>query len=79
MRTYERSKAQDVMLGLAQPDEDEGGESALGVVKEDEEVENPEEVYVFPGTCSSCKQPLDTKMKKVNIPYFQVSRHPIYV
>ncbi|TFL05475.1 ZPR1 zinc-finger domain-containing protein [Pterulicium gracile] len=71
MRTYERSKAQDVMLGLAQPDEDEGGESALGVVKEDEEVENPEEVYVFPGTCSSCKQPLDTKMKKVNIPYFQ--------
>ena len=32
---------------------------------------SPEEVYVFPGTCSSCKQPLDTKMKKVNIPYFQ--------
>ena len=73
LRTYERSKAQDVMLGLAQPDDDD---DALGVVKEaneddGEDVENPEEVYVFPGTCSSCKQPLDTKMKKVNIPYFQ--------
>lgn len=31
-----------------------------------------EEIYVFPGTCSSCGHPLDTMMKKVNIPYFKV-------
>lgn len=37
-----------------------------------------EEIYVFPGTCSSCGHPLDTMMKKVNIPYFQV-RAGIYI
>ena len=31
-----------------------------------------EEVFVFPGTCSSCHAPLDTLMKKVVIPYFKV-------
>lgn len=31
-----------------------------------------EEIYVFPGVCSSCGRPLDTMMKKVNIPYFKV-------
>ena len=35
-----------------------------------------EEIYVFPGVCSSCGKPLDTMMKKVNIPYFKVCRPP---
>ncbi|PWN18985.1 putative ZPR1-protein binds to translation elongation factor eEF-1 [Microstroma glucosiphilum] len=30
-----------------------------------------EEIYTFPGACSSCNAPLDTLMKKVNIPYFK--------
>lgn len=30
-----------------------------------------EEIFSFPGTCSSCSAPLDTLMKKVNIPYFK--------
>jgi hypothetical protein len=31
-----------------------------------------EEIYVFPGVCSSCGRPLDTLMKRVIIPYFKV-------
>lgn len=30
-----------------------------------------EEVFTFPGTCSSCSATLETNMKKVNIPYFK--------
>ena len=32
-----------------------------------------DEVFVFPGVCSSCGHPIETNMKKVNIPYFKVS------
>ena len=32
-----------------------------------------DEIFVFPGVCSSCGQPIETNMKKVNIPYFKVS------
>jgi zinc finger protein len=45
--------------------------------QEGEGLEGPnEEIYVFPGTCSSCGRPLNTMMKKVNIPYFKVSNQP---
>lgn len=30
-----------------------------------------EEVYSFPGSCSSCNAPIETLMKKVNIPHFK--------
>ncbi|KAF8808890.1 zf-ZPR1-domain-containing protein [Phlegmacium glaucopus] len=30
-----------------------------------------DEIFVFPGICSSCGQPIATNMKKVNIPYFK--------
>jgi zinc finger protein len=74
LRTYRRTKEQNVALGLVAADD--------SVV---EEKENPtedapaddsgnEEVYIFPGICSSCGHPLDTRMKKVVIPYFKV-RH----
>jgi len=81
--TYARTHAQNVALGIAAPDDvdaeldsnaikrmkavlDEAvaGQSA-GEIKDDE-------IFVFPGSCSSCSRPLDTLMKKVNIPYFKV-------
>jgi zinc finger protein len=71
LRTYVRSRAQDEALGLVAPREE-------GAVDEDEYVDagegrfENEEVYSFPSTCSSCQGALDTLMKKVNIPYFQV-------
>lgn len=75
MRTYPRTLAQNVQLGLvAAEDEPPAGE--LGTVKESEEVVNgavtDDEVFIFHGHCSSCGHPLDTMMKKVTIPYFQV-------
>ena len=33
-----------------------------------------EEIFTFPGTCSSCGHPSNTLIKKVNIPYFKVGR-----
>ncbi|CAO1620448.1 unnamed protein product [Parajaminaea phylloscopi] len=43
-----------------------------GFSKEDGETEfDNEEIYTFEGSCSSCNAPLDTMMKKVNIPYFK--------
>jgi zinc finger protein len=73
LRTYSRSKQQNIDIGLAQPDEEQD-KSALNTVAE--EMDDPslknEEIYVFPGVCSSCGVELDTMMKKVTIPYFQV-------
>ncbi|KAG8869551.1 nucleolar zinc-finger protein [Serendipita sp. 405] len=34
-------------------------------------VPDMDEIFVFPGSCSSCSRPLDTKMKRVVIPYFK--------
>ncbi|KAL5531321.1 hypothetical protein ACEPAG_4198 [Sanghuangporus baumii] len=86
LRTYSRTREQNIMLGLAAPDEqgDEPGvqeptpeptkvtnreqaEEALGGGLEGKN----EEIFAFPGTCSSCGARLDTLMKKVNIPYFK--------
>ncbi|KAH8826697.1 ZPR1 zinc-finger domain-containing protein [Flagelloscypha sp. PMI_526] len=73
MRTYPRTKEHNILLGLSAPDDGQstsvseqtpGGEN-------DPIDENDEEVFTFPGTCSSCGVPSDTKMKKVNIPHFQ--------
>lgn len=88
MRTYHRTRQQNIELGLIAPDETptvpptlrkaEGSNSeAREAVGDDDRIggglegEN-EEIYVFPGTCSSCGHPLDTLIKKVNIPYFKV-------
>ena len=48
------------------------GEEAVG---EDGSVKpiTDDEIFVFPGVCSSCGHPIETNMKKVNIPYFKVS------
>lgn len=73
MRQYNRTREQNEQLGLASADA-----PAEGAAKSNEDdIENAaltanEEIFVFPGTCSSCGRPLDTMMKKVVIPYFKV-------
>ncbi|KAI5117996.1 hypothetical protein M0805_008097 [Coniferiporia weirii] len=86
LRTYNRTRQQNIELGLAVPDEQADMAGAEGTRVEPTKLESGkqveeliggglegknEEIYVFPGTCSSCGAPLDTLMKKVNIPYFK--------
>ncbi|KAK7045495.1 nucleolar zinc-finger protein [Paramarasmius palmivorus] len=84
MRTYPRTLEQNVTLGLvATPDESSSaaqGKATVSLDSNGEDDDTPvgggaegqnEEIYVFHGTCSSCGHPLDTLMKKVNIPYFK--------
>ncbi|KAG8908599.1 nucleolar zinc-finger protein [Tulasnella sp. 403] len=95
LKTYERSRKQNVELGLANPDEETREEvlakqvskidapltagtvqkltteQANGEEEEERERLQNEEIFVFPGICSSCGGPLDTMMKKVVIPYFK--------
>lgn len=71
LRTYVRSRAQDEGLGLVAPAADGGPPEEEYVDRGEGRFEN-EEIYSFPSTCSSCQGALDTLMKKVNIPYFQV-------
>ncbi|KAF9653346.1 zinc-finger protein zpr1 [Thelephora ganbajun] len=82
LRTYARTHSQNVELGIAAPD-DVDAELDPNAIKKMAEVvdkvanEQPageikdDEILVFPGSCSSCNRPLDTLMKKVNIPYFK--------
>lgn len=87
MRTYHRTRQNNVELGLIAPDEEptplsvvgdqekEGLPKPAATTEQDSlgEVEGEnEEIYSFPGTCSSCGHPLNTLMKKVVIPYFKV-------
>ena len=83
LRTYARTHAQNVELGIAVPD-DASAESDPNAIKRMKEAVDKaateqsageikdDEIFVFPGSCSSCSRPLDTLMKKVNIPYFKV-------
>lgn len=87
LRTYHRTKQQNIDLGISAPDDDASAvpEDPNHVKRMQESVDNAiaqvqsatgdytdDEVLVFPGTCSSCGKPLDTLMKKVIIPYFKV-------
>lgn len=83
LRAYNRTFEQNVQLGLVAPAEEGEDEipadHKLGsaedfvhrarAVGHDGDV--PEEVYSFPATCSSCGHELETRMKQINIPYFQ--------
>ncbi|KZT27798.1 zf-ZPR1-domain-containing protein [Neolentinus lepideus HHB14362 ss-1] len=84
LRTYHRTKQQNIDLGLIAPDEadeaaetvpTEGARVLQPFQKEGEDDDAPmnenEEIFVFPGNCSSCGHNLNTMMKKVNIPYFK--------
>ena len=79
MRQYNRTREQNELLGFAT------SESEIAKASDAEEplIEKPkevveevmgadEEIFVFPGVCSSCRRPLNTMMKKVVIPYFKV-------
>lgn len=80
LRTYKRTREQNVQLGLVAPDEEAQPGQVATIKEEDEGAEDlereNEEIYVFPGICSSCGHDLNTMMKKVSIPYFKV-RHAI--
>ncbi|KAL1674601.1 ZPR1 zinc-finger domain-containing protein [Schizophyllum commune] len=73
LRTYPRTLEQNVQLGLISPDEaaslqSETKQAPEGVTPQEI---SEDEVFVFPGVCSSCGKRVETKMKRVNIPYFK--------
>ena len=70
MRTYPRTRKHNIDLGLIDPDAEPEPE-APQLPGQGLEGEN-EELFVFPGTCSSCGHSSNTLIKKVNIPYFKV-------
>ncbi len=45
--------------------------SSTGIVERADGTIVPEEIYSFPGVCSSCGHSLETMMQKVNIPHFK--------
>lgn len=78
-RQYKRSREQDIALGLVAPAD--GNETNRVSAPSDALSKDPlalademeaAEVLIFPGACPSCRLPLDTRMKKVTIPYFKV-------
>ena len=71
-RKNDEMKRRVTMQARAHFDVVEKGEEAVG---EDGSVKpiTDDEIFVFPGVCSSCGHPIETNMKKVNIPYFKVS------
>ena len=86
-RDYARTKEQNIALGIMGDPQTQSQEAAAesqgaenggangaggGFDKETGETEfDNEQIYTFPGTCSSCNAPVNTNMKKVNIPYFK--------
>lgn len=83
MRQYNRTKEQNELLGLqaSEAAKEENAEPQLAKESqqeaEDAVLRGNEEVFVFPGVCSSCGCPSDTMMKKVVIPYFKVGHFRI--
>ncbi|KAI0352359.1 zf-ZPR1-domain-containing protein [Trametes cingulata] len=78
LRTYHRTREQNIALGLIAPDEPEAPPAEPVAEKKEGEdqageplVNENEEIFTFPGTCSSCGHPCNTLIKKVNIPYFK--------
>lgn len=82
LRAYNRTREQNVTLGLVAEEEDASAskKEPVGAIdgtrpsmteREDGTVV-PEEVFTFPGACSSCGHQIDTLMQRVNIPHFKV-------
>ncbi|KAI9464535.1 zf-ZPR1-domain-containing protein [Lactarius psammicola] len=71
LRTYHRTKEQNVALGLVAADDSVVDEKENPTEDAPADDSGNEEIYIFPGICSSCGHPLDTMMKKVVIPYFK--------
>jgi len=81
LRTYHRTLDQNIALGLVSSDDEAARMSSMKQVMmsanaDTATTDDPitdDEVFVFPGSCSSCGHQIHTHMKKVNIPYFKVS------
>ncbi|EMD39034.1 hypothetical protein CERSUDRAFT_151889 [Gelatoporia subvermispora B] len=71
MRTYHRTREQNIILGLVNPDEEPEAPKAPADESAEPDLVGDDEIFVFPGTCSSCGHPSDTKVKKTSIPYFK--------
>ncbi|KIY45072.1 zf-ZPR1-domain-containing protein [Fistulina hepatica ATCC 64428] len=75
MRTYPRTLQQNVDLGLISADDAQAAAaSAATQIKQVTDSSVPilnEEIFIFPGTCSSCGHPTNTLMKRLNIPHFK--------
>ena len=77
MRHYNRTKEQNGLLGLQTSEVVEGDLEKPVVERSEGDAEEgvlgiDEEIFVFPGVCSSCGRHLNTMMKKVVIPHFKV-------
>ncbi|KIM41444.1 hypothetical protein M413DRAFT_445444 [Hebeloma cylindrosporum] len=79
LRTYHRTLDQNIALGLVSADDEAARMSSMKQVmmsttadtaRTDDPITD-DEVFVFPGSCSSCGHQIHTNMKKVNIPYFK--------
>lgn len=82
LRAYNRTREQNVSLGLvAEEEQPSAAKEPVGAIDgtRPSMVENadgtvvPEEVFSFPGACSSCGHQIDTLMQRINIPHFKVS------
>jgi zinc finger protein len=73
VRTYHRTLEHNISLGLVSADDEDGEEDEAAQSQVEEGAVPDDEVLVFQGRCSSCGHSLETKMKKVHIPYFKVS------
>ena len=71
-RKYDEMKQRATMQAQAHLEEVENREEVVGKDGSLEAITD-DEIFVFPGVCSSCGHPIETNMKKVNIPYFKVS------
>ncbi|KAA1470344.1 zf-ZPR1-domain-containing protein [Dentipellis sp. KUC8613] len=83
LRTYHRTKEQNIALGLVSADDSQQepqqvAKPSTAEVRCDDQDQTGggaegqnEEIFIFPGVCSSCGHALNTYMKKVNIPYFK--------
>jgi zinc finger protein len=91
LRAYNRTREQNVVLGLV-AEEEQASSSTVpqeptgaidgtrpSIVERPDGTVVPEEVYSFPGACSSCGHQIDTLMQKVNIPHFKVGPRVAHV
>ncbi|KIL58629.1 hypothetical protein M378DRAFT_170376 [Amanita muscaria Koide BX008] len=68
--TVEGVTVDDVLKGSLPKSSNEEAKGDTEGVSESPQVTN-DEIFVFPGSCSRCGHPINTLMKKVNIPYFK--------
>ncbi|KAF5350153.1 hypothetical protein D9756_009128 [Leucocoprinus leucothites] len=74
-KTYHRTLEQNIALGLVSAEESQPMSAPKVANPEainlDTDEVGEDEIFVFPGVCSSCGHPIETNMKRVNIPYFK--------